>query len=205
MQHPKVKRGRFTNYRTGVFIEFLYNPDRITDRKGVNLIVDPIPGQSDALVRFASGRENNISFTLKLCGESSLRRRGINFLNGAVAEKPVSVATTTYSIAGEIEWFRSFEHPVDPELPLRAAFSTSSSRLKSDDRFGGPDLVVFTFGRLYQGVLCAVESVDVDIHEFSPELDPTKADLSIALKRVVTENRFAHTIYQPPIETEPFL
>lgn len=180
----KVRRGRITNYRTGNFVEFHHNPNRITKKKGTTLSVDQLPGQSDPLVRFASGNLETIDFVLDLCGESRLRRFGAQLFNGAVPEFPIEDADESYSVAGEIEFWESFQHPVDPAIAAA--------------RFAEPDQVVFTFGRMFQGVLCAVQDLEVEPFEFDPELSPTKAQVKVKLARIVTKQRFADSIWDVP-------
>lgn len=177
---PKVKRGRFTNYRTHAFVEFLYNPTTIKEKPGVNLSSDDIPGASDPLLRFASGKGRPIAFDVQLCGESSLRRRGSNMINAAHNEDAVN-GDGGYSIAAEIEFFEQFTYPTDPAL----------------GGTGAPDLVVFTFGRRYRGILCTMEDLDIDVFEFDPDLNPTRANLSVSLKRYVTRTIFSNEIYLP--------
>ncbi len=179
---PKVKRGRLTNFRTGNYVTFLYNPTSLSETKGNNLSEDAIPGFSDPLIRFASGKARVVTFSLEIDGESRIRRSGVNLLNGARPE-PIENALG-FSIAGEIEFFQSLEYPVDPSLP------------GSD---GGPDKVVFTLGPMYDGVLCVVEQVPVTITEWDPELNPTRATLNLTLKAINIPQQYAHHVWKPPI------
>lgn len=170
----KVKRGRLTNARTGTFLEFLYNPTEVSESMGVNMSEDNLPGASDPLIHFASGKVRQISFKLDLCGESSLRFRGVNLINAA--KNDVKPPDGTYSIAGEIEFFQSFTFPVNPKFP---------------GADGGNDKAVFTLGRLWDGVLVAVVDVNLKVTEFTPDLEPSRATIDLTLKRVVTETVFA--------------
>jgi hypothetical protein len=172
--HYRPKRGRLTNYRTAAFIDFLYNPSNIKDKKGVNLSEDAIPGYSDPLIRFASGKTNIISFTLDIDGESSRRFRGNPF--------PAVDATTddSFTIEGELAFYEQFMFPTNPD---------------DNGADGAPDRAVLTFGPRFPGVLCAVDDVDFDIVEFGRSLEPTKAKVHIVLKRLVFGTRFANTIW----------
>lgn len=181
---PKVARGRLTNYRTGNYVEFLYNPTSISKKQGVNLSEDNLPGSSDPLVHFASGKARSVTFSLQLCGESSLRLRGANLTNAIEADVEED-PTETLSIAGEIEFYESFTYPVDPELP------------GSD---GGCDKLVFTFGRTIRHFLCVMEELDVNVTQFTPSLQPYRATLNLTLKRVATETTFADRVFAQTYE-----
>ncbi len=181
---PKVARGRLTNFRTGNFLEFIYNPVKVGDRKGVNLAEDAVPGFSDPMVRFASGKARILTFSLQLCGESRIRKYGNNIINGAENNADFLENAGSFSIAGEIEWYQSMEYPVDPSLP------------GSD---GGLDKFVFTMGRLYPGVLCYV-AVDVQVTQFDPELNPTMAEASLTLTQIAYNQQWANHVWSPPIE-----
>lgn len=185
---PKVQRGGLTNYRTNIGVPFLYNPAAIEEKKGVTWAEDPVPGTSDPLLRFASGKASVISFQLELCGESSIRRRGVQIINYASAQDENYVASElarasadplgdgpqpSYSVDGEIEFFESFQFPTDP----------------AEGGSGAPDLAVFTFGRRYPGVLVVVEDVAVNLTEFTPNLLTSRATLGITLKRYVIGSR----------------
>jgi len=171
-------RGRITNYRTGTFLEFLYNPTEVTEDFSVTLSEDPLPGASDPIIHFASGKAKAIKFQLQLCGESSLRLRGANLINSARNDTVNPGAT--YSIAGEIEFFQSFAYPSDRKAP------------GSD---GGTDKVIFTLGRLWPGILCAQEGLSVKVSEWDPDLNPTRATLDLSYKRVVTETIFSNQVF----------
>jgi len=188
LRTPKVKRTRVTNYRTGVYWVFLYNPDRITEKKGSNLVIDPIPGYGDPKVTWASGKPNIIDFSVILCGESRLRRSGTQLFNGAkgVAEFPLDQHDDTYSIAGEIEFFEQFQYPIEEGLGT------------AGDTRGEPDLLVFTHGRRYQSVLCAVGDVNIDIFEFDPDGNPTRAKIDMQLVRKLEKSRWAHEVWDIP-------
>jgi hypothetical protein len=179
----RTARGRITNARTANFVEFLYNPTKISDKKGVNLSEDLIPGFATPLIHYASGKTRVISFSLFLCGESSLRFRGVNLLNGARPE-PVEKALD-YPITGELDFFRSFEYPVDPSLP------------GSD---GGVDKVLLTYGPRYQALKCIMESADIEETEWNPKAEPTRATISFVFKVPSDAQEYANSIWKPPLE-----
>lgn len=174
----KVERGRITNYRTTEFLEFTYNPHTIHSKGGSNLAEDAIPGFSDPLIRWASGKTKTISFSLELSGEGTLRRSGVPFRNYAEGQ---SDEIDSFSVNGEIAFLQSFTYPTDPALPGGSA---------------APDLLIFRFGPRYPGVLCVMESADDEIIEWSPKLEPVRAKVQITLKRIQNTNQYANTIWQ---------
>lgn len=188
-RNPKIRRARFSNYRTGLSQEVMYNPTKIKENKGANLIITPIPGLADPMVDWASGKVSSIAMKLRFDGEIRLHRRGqpgAQLLNGAkgIAEIPLDRAGETYSIAGEIEFFEQFDFPVQQGM-------ASGQR-------GEPDLLVFTWGRRYQGVLCQMQNLSIDIYEWSPAGDPVKAELTFALVRKVLTSRWSHDVWDVP-------
>lgn len=172
-----IVRGRLVNYRTGAAFEFAYNPNNVSEPHVANLSTDDTPGQSDGIVRFASGKTREIRFTLKLSGERRLRMFGASVINDA---DPIEIPENSYSIRGELAFLESFTFPTDPE----------------DGGDGAPDLVVFTFGPRWPGVLCVVQKVEAKNLEYAPDLDPTDADVEIVLMRKVDKNRFSNTIWR---------
>lgn len=182
---PKVRRGRMTNFRTGRFLTFVYNPPSIEEKKSANLVIDAIPGDGDPLVRWASGGPNHIRMDLNVDGDGRLRRGGAQLFNGAkgVNEFPISDASKTYSIAGEIEFFEQFLHPV-------------SQNVRGGT--GAPDDIIFTMGRRYQGVRCTMVDVDIRIIEFDSELNPSKAHIKIAMVRRNIRSRTSGDIWDIP-------
>lgn len=176
-----VARGRLTNARTGDFVEFLFNPEEINDDKGTHLLIQTLPGQGEPLVRWLAGKERTISFKLLIDGAESLRRRGVNLLNGAIPEEyGVERATNTYSIAAELEFFRQFLYPVDlSETPEADA-----------------DQAVFTFGRMYPAVRCYVAEAPIRITQFSVDLDPVRAEISLKLTKVANRQVYSNEIFR---------
>jgi hypothetical protein len=175
----KVRRGRITNARTTESLEFLYNPTSINEKLGATYVSDDIPGGSDPLLTFASGKAKVVTFSLQLCGESSLRRRGKQITNDAL--RGFDPKVTPYDITGEIEFFKQFCYPTDPNVQQRAN--------------GGPDRLLLSFGRVFQAVPCLLEDLDVDMTEFTPDLDPSRAVLKLTLKRYVTETVYSHQVW----------
>lgn len=191
----KVQRGRLTNLRTGEGMSFALNPSTIRLAGGSHIAEDAIPGFSDPLLRWMSGKTKTISFTLFHDGEITLRVKGNQFVNNAKTTSEGQPPKTWgagentafvddpqgYSIAGALEFLDSFQYPVDPEEP------------GSD---GGADRLVLSFGSYLRGVVCVLDTLSHEITEFDPDLNPTKAKSDITLKRYVIENVYAGKIWE---------
>lgn len=173
------KKGRLTNFRTGDFLEFLYNPTSYKEKAGANHAEDTIPGSSDVLLRWMSGKARTLQFSLSLCGESRLRFSKVNLINQARGDS--IDRATRFGVEGEIEFFESFSYPVDP----------------ADGGDGGCDKVVFTFGRRHQGTLCVLDEIEIEPTEFTPELDISRATVSFSLKRYTTKTTYSNKIFAP--------
>lgn len=184
MDPVPITKGRLTNIRTGVFVAFLYNPASIKKSRGINLHSDPLPMTSDPLIRWMSGGDTNVSFTIELCGESSLRFRGANIVNSResdVEEDPGS----TLGVDGELEWLESFTYPVDPSLP--------GSK-------GGADLLVFSYGRAFRHYTCAMAGFEVTYKQFTPDGRTMRASVGLQLRKVETRTVFSDEIYSAGYE-----
>lgn len=162
-------RGRLTNARTGNFIEFLFNPTTVSVSAGSNLSKDPIPGADAPLIRWASGKERSIKFTLQLDGGESLRFRGANltdlFSNGDNQDDPFE----TLSIRAELAFFDSFSKP---------------ARLDLAGSDGGADKVVLNLGSYFDTVVCYLEDAPIKITHWSPTMAPVRAEVSVSLVEV---------------------
>ena len=165
-----ANRTRFTNYRTGEYYETGVNPQPIKDSCGSNLVEYPVPGLSDPIIDWISGKAKTIHLTIELDAEIEARRLGFSRGDSGNYE---------YDLTSDIAWFESFCFPVDP---------TECSWKKE------PDKLIFTMGSRYNGILCLLESVDIEITEFSPKHAPTKAKLGLSLKRRIDVQRFSNSI-----------
>jgi len=175
---PDFEHGRITNARTGEFFQFHLNPAKIKEKIGVNIAKDDIPGASDPLLRFASGAAKVITFDLPLNGEIQIRRRGQPFKNRLTD----TLRQSPYSVDEIVEFFESFNMPVDPE------------ELGSD---GGNDKVLFTFARRYRGVKCVMGDLGVDQEGWSSWGDLMRATLNIELTRYYTTTVYSNQVWAP--------
>jgi hypothetical protein len=199
----RADRGRLTNARTGDSLVFAINPNTINMKSGSNLAKDAIPGSSHKLVRWMSGKDRSISFTLALHGEIQLRF-GMKLNNGndpAPGGQPKATTGTrasvtygadgqavdsdpaSYSIDSYIKFLESFTFPVDPE-----------------DQPGnggvGCDIVLFSFGPSLRSVPCIVEDLSIKLIEFDQQLNPVQATVDVSLERYVTETVFSHEVWR---------
>lgn len=190
---PKVVRGRLTNERTLATLQFGLNPTSIKVTQGANLAEDMIPGSSDPIARWMSGKGTVLSFQIVTDGEINLRTLGLQMGNGSNTVEtaprtwgagPGQVALATdqfsYDISGTLEFLDQFMNPVDPSLP---------------GANGGPDRVVLSFGAYLRRVICVVHDLEHDITEWSPDLAPVKATTTIKLRVYETKSTYAHLVW----------
>lgn len=175
----KVSRASITNFRTADKMEFSLNPSSVKETKGDPWAIDGIPGTSDPKLAFGSGKVSTIKFSLNVDAEVTLRRRGVPFGNGASVSRPMS--QKSYSVAGEIAFLESFTFPADT----------------AEGGNGAPDTLIFRMGSRYPGIVCLMATCDIDITQFTPQLEPARAKLDITLYRYVFENRVSSVIWRP--------
>jgi hypothetical protein len=173
---PKIVKGQLSNYRTGDSYTFTMNPESISAPFSANVSEDNIPGFSDPLVRFASGKVKDLKFKLKLSGEMRLRQYQRQFANGADG----STGLGDFNIKGEVDFLEAACSPTDPSL--------------GGD--GGLDRFVFTFGSRHPGVVVFVTSADVEEKRWDYQLNLTEAEVSITLKRIQDESVYASDIWR---------
>jgi hypothetical protein len=154
-----VTRGRITNRRTGYTIYFGLNPNRIQNKKGISLSEDMIPLSSHPLIRYAGGKARTITFSLELNGELISRRRQ-QVRNGLYEE-----SSNPFSVAGEIQHYRSLIYPVS----------------KEEGGSGDVDRLVLNYGTLFRQVVCFVTDVEDDTTQWSPELEPVISTVRLSL------------------------
>lgn len=171
---PPVK-GMLTNMRTGENLTFGINPSEIDYEHSANVSEDAIPGFSDPLLRFASGKTKVIKFKLQLSGEMRLRYGVQQFPNGADG----STGGTNYSIKGELDFLEAACSPTDPAA--------------GGD--GGLDRFAFTFGSKFPSVAVFVCDAPSKLKRFDSQLNPTEADVNLVLKRVQDQSVYASRIW----------
>lgn len=175
----KLTQGRITNMRTGVSRPFSINPHTIKNKGGAKLAEDEIPGFADPLFIFASGKAKTYTMTLEIDGEMTLRKQGVQVTNNVHPQRSVN---NTFDISGELEWYESLTYPSDPQDPV----------VPGD---GGLDRVLLTVGNRIEGIMCFVDEWEEEIIEFAPDLNPTKAKVTLTFKRVSDTNRYSNTVF----------
>lgn len=171
-----VTRGRLTNKRTGEVMEFPLNPETIQWKKGSNYVTDPVPGRSHPRHHWMSGKEEQVSFLLRLDGEVSQRVLGINLQN---ALNP-SITSQPHSVQGEIDFCRALDLP--------------TSKQAGGD--GATDVVVFNFGPMFRNWEATVEVTPINLMEFDPNLEATRAEVSVVLTRHVGESETSDKVWR---------
>lgn len=81
----------------------------------------------------------------------------------------------------ELRWYRSLIYPT--------AYATSFSKVS-------PPRVSFTFGSMWDGVVCIVKKADPKISMFSEKLLPMRATISLEMAEVVTKSQIFSDIYK---------
>lgn len=173
---PPHFRGHIINERTSALYEFNINPNEVQEDKGSHISDDPIPGFSHPKLDWAAGKTASIHLTIDLDAEMTFRVRGVAFFNRA----DTGYDPDQYTVRNEIAFFEHFQFPGKPELGGR-----------------GADIALLTWGSRYSATACLVDDVKVHITESSPEGEPTKAKITMVLKRVIDDNVFAEDVFQP--------
>lgn len=171
MPLPSITKGSITVLERGITKNFMFNPNEITDEKGVNYGATEIPGVSHPVYQFGSGGERLISFELHLDGDRG--RHGKDTSQGV-------------SIKPEILFWQSLVYPSNY---LDTANDSVISQVY-------PFLVTFSFGTMYNRVQCIVKSVGpIVVNYWTPDLAPVRAKVPIKLAEVVTRSRTSRDVF----------
>lgn len=127
---------------------------------------------------WGAGKGERLSFSILVHAQAHYDKFGIQIINEA--ENDFIDAANGWSIAGQLEFYKSFCFPSDP------------------DKFngtGGAPLLVFSMGRYFRAALYRLDDLDINVTEWNADHDPTAADVSFSMTRVESENRFSDGIY----------
>lgn len=171
--HPTMTRGRISVPERGMGVEFMFNPTDVSDDKSVDFGTAKIPGASHPVYQFASGGERLINFDLYLDADRGKVAR---------ATSGEHLPPDALSLTAEINFYRSLLYPSDG--------SQMGSKLLR------PAPVIFTFGELFNGVLCIVKKANVKVTYWTPDLRPVRATVSMSLAEIVSERVLASDVFR---------
>lgn len=176
------QRGRLTNVRTGASFQFPLNPTKMPYKGGSNLVKDAVPGFSDPIVKWASGKEKSVKLSLHLDALWSYQHNGGVFANAADPSLVDAAARGVLTIQGEIAFLAQFYLPVDPD--------EASANY-------GPDLVSLTYGTLFGGTIYMADGdFSVDVTCFTGLGEPSVADVEMTLVRVQAANEYSNDMWR---------
>lgn len=163
---PSVTRGRLTVLSTGDSRSFQFNPNEVTDDKGVNWGTLDVPGASHPIYQYGTGGERIISFELYLDGDRGRYGR---------AEFPPS-EYLDLSIQSEINFYRSLVYPSQYDSQDFAAVY--------------PYMLSLSMGNYFKALPCIIKSPPtVKITYWTPKMDPVRATVSMSLSEVVSRSQ----------------
>lgn len=169
---PTVERGRISVPGRGTGRTFMFNPNDISDEKGISWGSIEVPGASHPVYQFGAGGERIISFELYIDGDRGRFGRTESRNVGSL------------SIKDELHWYRSLVYPT--------AYGSSYAQV-------APYLVLFSFGELYNGVNCIVKKANWKVNYWVPtgpngSPTPVRGTVSMQLGEVVTRSQTANDI-----------
>lgn len=152
--------GRIVSPAKGTGRIFMFNPNDVTDTKGISWGTIEIPGASHPVYQFGAGGERLITFDLYIDGD-----RG-RFGRAQARDN------STLSIMDELKWYRSLVHP--------KAYGMQFADV-------APWTILFTFGELYNNVPCVVKQANWKINYWVPGPSgprPVRATIPIVLGEI---------------------
>jgi hypothetical protein len=175
MEERRATRGSITRTETGTRLEFMFNPNSISDEKAVTYASQGVPGVSHPVEQYAGGGQRKITFEIYLDADRGRGQQRANDANRA--DKNGSI-----DIADELRWYRSFLYP-----------KRASGEAFADVE---PHTVLFTFGELYKGVPCVVYAAAQTITKFDPLLRPLRATIAVTLVELVESGQSSDDVYR---------
>ena len=167
---PTVTRGRFSVPGRGTGRTLMFNPNDVSDTKGINYGSIEVPGASHPVYQFGAGGERLISFDLYVDGDRGRFGR----------QEPR--AADSLSIMDELMWYRSLVYPT--------AYGQSYAQV-------APYTVLFTFGELYNNMPCIVKKADWKINYWVPGQSgpiPVRATIPLQLAEITDKSVTADQI-----------
>lgn len=175
---PTVKRGMITVPERGIGRTFMFNPNDVSDTKGITWASGDIPGASHPVYQFGSGGERLISFDLYLDGDRG--RKGREQVRPGV---DTTSGTGPLSIKDELHFWRSLIHP--------NGYGQSHAKV-------APLTVLFSFGELYNNLPCIVKAAPWKINYWVPSLEngivPVRATIALQLAEITTRSSVADEV-----------
>jgi hypothetical protein len=137
----------------------MYNPNDVSDTKGVTYGSIEVPGASHPIYQFGAGGERLISFDLYVDGDRG--RFG----------RQQARDTSSLSIMDELLWYRSLEYPQQYFGLFANVF---------------PPLILYNDGPLYKNIRCLVKKADWHVTYWTPKREPVRAIISMGIAEVPT-------------------
>ena len=191
MARPTVTKGRLVIPSKGAGRTFsvmgdpsgtghtmMFNPNDVKDTKAVNWGSTEVPGASHPVYQFGAGGERLVSFELYVDGDrgrAGLRGnsgQGVNF----GFDRTLEVNGDTLSIADELVFYRSLIYP---------------GKYNDDPIAVFPHVILFTFGELYNNMVCICKKADWEVKFWTPDLKPVRAVIQMQLAEVVNSSQTA--------------
>lgn len=179
-----LTKGRLTIASTGDYRDFSLNPDELNDNKGWASSDQGIAGISDPALQGGHGTVRKITFVLRLDADVGYRGRGrpggSEYFSAWREGKEIQ-NSTPYDITDEAAWYRQF------------VYTEGNARLGEMD--ASPPVLLFSFGRMYQGLRCKLLQADLKITTWDQNLTPVRGDLNVTLRQVISESINRSDIY----------
>lgn len=174
---PTVQRGMITIPERGVGRTFMFNPNDVSDTKGITWASTEIPGSSHPVYQFGAGGERLISFELYLDGDRGRKGRA----QARPGVDPTS-GTGPLSIKDELHFWRSLVHP--------NGYGQTHAKV-------APLTVLFSFGELYNNLPCIVKAAPWKINYWVPGergMTPVRATVALQLAEIVSRSTVADEV-----------
>lgn len=168
-----VKRGRLSIPQRGTGRIFMFNPNDVSDTKGINYGSIEVPGASHPVYQYGAGGERLITFDLYIDGDRG--RFG----------REQARDNSSLSIKDELHWYRSLIYP--------SSFGMSYAEV-------APYLVLFTYGELYVNLPCIVKKADWKVNYWVPDPKsggrpmPVRATIPLQLAEAASHSQTANDV-----------
>lgn len=153
---------------------FQFNPDKITDSKGVDWFSSKYLGFSAPQLMWVGGQDRTIRFDLFFDATSESNSKFMGGANEGYDSIRNLDQVFPNGIMDNIEKLQSFQYPISKERPRFVGNVATPSA-----RFEAPPLLIFCFGPFYME--CALTSLDVSYELFDKKLVPRRAICSVTL------------------------
>jgi hypothetical protein len=160
-------------------ITLLENPERIDSRY---FLYNPTTISDNKSVNWGESNIAGASHPVMQFGSGGARVISFELFLDSIRSNIVRNGIA--DLTEELRWYRSLLYPT--------AYLSTTAKVS-------PPKIAFTFGTMWDGVICVVKKADIKVSHFSTKITPMKATVALDLQEVVSKSQiYSDVVIQQP-------